>query len=174
MFRKLSQSSKFCSRRAASATAAALMFAFSGAVAAQPAGPMAGPHGGPGGHGIEQMIAEAKSRLNLNTSQQAMFDNALAQSKAAHGTSRTQRQRVHDAMKSEIAKAEPDLAAMAAIADDAEQQGRALRRQVRDQRLKVYATFSVEQKAIVRDIMQQKMARAESFRQKMFERMHGG
>ena len=77
-------------------------------------------------------------------------------------------------MKSEIAKAEPDLAAMAAIADDAEQQGRALRRQVRDEWLKVYATFSVEQKAIVRDIMQQKMARAESFRQKMFERMHGG
>jgi len=42
---------------------------------------------------------------------------------------------------------------------------------VRDQWLALYATFSPEQKAVVRDLLQRKVARAESFHQRMRERI---
>src|SRR5438094_7212752 len=59
-------------------------------------GALAQPGGGPGhghGHGgglaIEQILASLKGQLNLNTSQQLMWDNAVAQTKAARATGRT-------------------------------------------------------------------------------------
>ncbi len=42
---------------------------------------------------------------------------------------------------------------------------------VRDEWLELYATFTPEQKAVVRDLLQERVARAESFRQRMHERM---
>jgi Spy/CpxP family protein refolding chaperone len=166
-------------RRAIAATAAALAFAFAGAASAQPFGGPGGHggHGGPMGGGDEMfgpLIAHAKANLNLNTSQQTMFDAAVAQSKAAHDQGRALMQKVKDAMTAELAKTEPDLAAIAAAADDARAQGQALRKQVRTQWLNLYATFSPEQKAVVRDMLQKRMARMESFRQKMREHFQGG
>lgn len=168
--------SRFSPRRTVVATAAALAFAFAGAVFAQPFGGPGG-HGGPMGGGDEMfghLIAHAKASLNLNTSQQTMFDAAVAQSKAAHQQGGALMQKVRDAMTAELAKAEPDLAAVAAVADDARAQGRALRTQVRTQWLNLYATFSPDQKAVVRDLLQKRMARMESFRQKMREHFQGG
>jgi len=120
------------------------------------------------------LIAHAKANLNLNTSQQTMFDAAVAQSKAAHEQGRALMQKVKDAMTAELAKAEPDLAAIAAAADDARAQGQALRKQVRTQWLNLYATFSPDQKAVVRDLLQKRMARMDSFRQKMRDHFQGG
>ena len=120
------------------------------------------------------LIAHAKANLNLNTSQQTMFDAAVAQSKAAHEQGRALMQKVKDAMTAELAKTEPDLAAIAAGADDARAQGQALRKQVRAQWLNLYATFTPDQKAVVRDMLQKRMARMESFRQKMREHFQGG
>jgi len=163
-------------RRVIAATAAALAFAFAGAASAQPFGGPGG-HGGPMGGGDDMfgpLIAHAKANLNLNTSQQTMFDAAVAQSKAAHEQGRALMQKVKDAMTAELAKTEPDLAAIAAAADDARAQGQALRKQVRAQWLNLYATFTPDQKAVVRDMLQKRMARMESFRQKMREHFQGG
>ena len=73
-------------------------------------------------------------------------------------------------MKAELAKAEPDLAAVAALADQAQANGQSLRQQVRDEWLKLYATFTPTQKQVVRDELTKRMERFEDFRAKMKER----
>jgi Spy/CpxP family protein refolding chaperone len=157
-------------RTIAMAAAAALAMTLgAGSALAQPVG---GPHGpGSPDQMIGRLIEHAKAQLNLNTSQQSMFDTAVAHSKAAHESGRALRQKVKDAAQVQLANAEPDLAKVAAVADEAEQQGRALRLSIRSEWLTLYATFTPEQKAVVRDMLQKKMARAESFREKMRERM---
>jgi Spy/CpxP family protein refolding chaperone len=153
-------------RRGQLAVAAAL-FATVGATAyAQ------GPHGHHGRHGaaVEQVIAQVKDKLALNSSQQVMWDNAIASTKAARQTGRAEHERVHAAIKAELAKAEPDLAAVAALADQAQAAGLSLRHQVRDEWLKLYATFTPTQKAVVRDELTKRMERMEGFRAKMKER----
>jgi len=139
-------------------------------------GALAQPGGGPGhGHGrgiaIEQVLASLKSQLNLNTSQQLMWDNAVAQTKAAHATVRTNFESVRTALNAELAKAEPDFAAVAAAGDAAQASNQTLRKQVRDQWLQLYATFSPAQKGVVRDAVKARVARMEAFREKMKERM---
>ncbi len=163
---------RLTSRRVAAATAAALAFALAGVAFAHSSGGRWG-HGGDGDEMFGRLIAHAQASLNLNTSQQTMFDAAVAQSKAAREQGRALMQKVKDAMTAELAKAEPDLAAVAAVADDARAQGQSLRKQVRAQWLSLYATFSPEQKGVVRDLLQKRIARMESFRQKMREHFQG-
>jgi len=133
-----------------------------------------GPHGH-GAHGdmIGGLIASAKDQLNLNTSQQQMFDAAVASTKTAHETGRSLHESVKNALDAELAKSEPDLAAVAAVSDGAQAQGQALRKSVRAQWLALYATFSPDQKAVVKQMIQGQMAKAESFREKMKERFKG-
>jgi len=154
------------------AAAAALALSLGGAALGQP-GPMMAHHGH-GSEGPEMLsglITHAKDKLNLNTSQQTQFDAAVAQSKAAFATGRSNMQRVKDALAAELTKAEPDLAAVAAVADDVRVQNQALHRQVRDQWLALYATFSPDQKAVVKQMIQDRVARAEKFREKIHEHM---
>ena len=170
------QESRFSPRRAAAVMAAALALAFGGTALAQPAGGHGGPHGAMAGHGDEMLghlIAHAQVQLNLNTSQKLAFDSAVAQTKAARESGRALHQKVKDALDAELEKTEPDLAAVAAVAHGVQQQGTELRHQVRDTWLALYATFSPEQKAVVKALLQKHMARMESFRQKMQDRMHG-
>jgi Spy/CpxP family protein refolding chaperone len=165
------------SRGIAGVAAAAIVMAFgSGAALAQPLG---GPHG-PGGHGghggadamIGHLIAEAKAELKLNTMQQEMFDRAVANSKLAHEKARARHSQVKDTLRTELAKPEPNLAAVAAAADAAMEEGRMARKAIRDEWLAFYGKFGPEQKAIVRDLLQKRMSEGESFRQRMRERMH--
>jgi Spy/CpxP family protein refolding chaperone len=76
-------------------------------------------------------------------------------------------------MTTELAKAEPDLSAVAAVSDDVQASNSALRKQVRATWLALYATFTPDQKAIVKTSLQNRMAKMESFRQKMLERRGG-
>ena len=154
-------------KRLAVVSAAALISLSGTAALAQP-----GPHGAHGGD-FSFGIAALKDQLNLNTSQQTMWDSAIAQTKAARDTGRANMQRIKDAMTAELAKAEPDLAAVAAVSDDVQAANTALRKQVRGTWLAVYATFSADQKAVVKNAIQQRVARMESFRQKWLQR-HGG
>jgi Spy/CpxP family protein refolding chaperone len=157
-------------RTIAVAAAAALAMTLSaGAALAQPVG---GPHGGGSpDQMVGRLIAHARAQLNLNTSQQLMLEAAVAHSKAAFESGHALRQKVKDAAQVQLANPEPDLAAVAAAGDEAEQKGRELRLSIRNEWLALYATFTPEQKAVVRDLLQKKMARAESFRGKMRERM---
>ena len=149
------------------AIAAATVVAVSGAALAQP-----GPHGGHGAHGsdVGHLIERLKSQLSLNTSQQAMFDAAVSQSQAARDAGRANMQKVHAAMTAELAKPEPDLAAVAAAADDAQAANTALRKQIRGQWLALYATFTPDQKAVVKTALSSRMARMEKFHEKMMGR----
>ena len=73
-------------------------------------------------------------------------------------------------MKAELAKAEPDLAAVAVLADTAQAAGQSLRNQVRAEWLKLYATFSPSQKLVVRDQLAKRMERFERFHERMAAR----
>jgi Spy/CpxP family protein refolding chaperone len=141
-----------------------------GYLAAQPAAGPHGSHGGPDG-ALAGLIMHAKSQLNLNSSQQVMFDAAAANTKTAFQSGKALHQRVKDAMTAELAKPEPDLAAVAAVEDDVAQQGKTLRQSVRGNWLALYATFTPEQKAVVKTLLQARVAQAESFRQKMHDHM---
>jgi hypothetical protein len=99
------------------------------------------------------MLAAVKGQLNLNTSQQLQWDSAVAQGKAAHEAARAAHDQLKTAMQAELAKAEPDLASVAAAADGARQQVESAHRTARDAWLALYATFSPEQKAVVRDTL---------------------
>lgn len=157
----------FASRVAA--LSAAALFAVAGVAAAQP---HHGPHGAMGGD-VVMAIAGLKAQLNLNTSQQVMWDNAVAAGKAARDSGRANRQKVHDTLTAELAKPEPDLAAVAAAADAARDAGAATHRQVRDAWLNLYATFTPDQKTIVKNAIQDRLTRMEAFREKMLQRRGG-
>lgn len=149
------------------AAAAALgVLATSGTALAQPAYPQHGPRGGAD---IATAIAALKGELNLNTSQQQMWDSAVAASRAAHQSMRSNMQRVRDALTAELAKTEPDLAAVAAATDQVQAQNVQLRRQARDTWLALYATFTPDQKAVVKTALQNRLARVEAWREKRLQ-----
>ena len=134
-----------------------------------------GPHGPRGHHGaqgfdVERVIAQVKERLALDSSQQVLWENALSATKSAHEAGRAERERLHAAARAELAKAEPDLAALTGTMDQAQAAGQAVRRQVRGEWLKLYGTFSPAQKQVVRDELTARLDRMESFRSKMKER----
>jgi len=156
--------------------AVAMATAFgAGAALAQPVG---GPHGhgGPGGPGgadamIGHLIAEARAELKLNTMQQEMFDKAIANSKLMHEKARARQAKVRDTLQTELAKPEPNLAAVAAAADATMEESRMARKAIRDEWLAFYERLGPEQKAVVRDRLQKRLSEGDSFRQKMRERM---
>ena len=150
--------------------AALLAVGVQGALA-QPGGGPGHGHGHGGGFAIERVLASLKGQLSLNTSQQLMWDDAVAQTKAARATGRTNFESVRTALNAELAKPEPDFAAVAAAGDAAQASNQTLRKQVRDQWLQLYATFSPAQKGVVRDAVKARVARMEAFREKMKERM---
>jgi Spy/CpxP family protein refolding chaperone len=156
-------------RRTRQAALASALFVALAGVASADAGPRGGMHGpgGPHGASIEAAIAHVKDKLALNADQQRMFDSAVAQNRAAREAGRAEMIRVRDAMKAELAKPEPDLAAVAAIADDARNRGQAERLKVRGTWLNLYGTFTVAQKQIVRDHLLQRIARHEAWRETM-------
>lgn len=137
---------------------AALLASALGAVAlpapAQPA------HGG----SPLEMLGRLKPQLNLNTSQQQQWDNAVAQSNTTRAAARANFEQVKAALQAELAKSEPDFAAVAAIADNAQQQNAVLHKQTRAAWLALYATFGLEQKAVARDAIKSGIARMEAQR----------
>jgi Spy/CpxP family protein refolding chaperone len=151
------------------AFAAATLIGLTGAAFAKPF-----HHGHGGGGDVVMSIMRLKSQLNLNTSQQAMWDNAVAAGKAARTTARTNMQKVHDTLAAELAKAEPDLAAVSAASDSARNANAALHAQVRDAWLNLYSTFTPEQKTVVKNALSQRMAKMEQFHQKMLQRHSNG
>ena len=70
----------------------------------------------------------------------------------------------------ELAKATPDLGKIATAQDQAHDAAANARRSVRNQLLQLYSTFSPAQVAVVKEAMSRRMARMESFHDKMRER----
>ncbi len=149
--------------------AAAAIIGVTGTADAQPF-----QHGPRGGGAFVMGIAALKGQLSLDTSQQAMWDNAAAAAKSARESARANMQKVHDTMTAELAKAEPDLAAVAGVADMARSANATVHKQVRDAWLNLYGTFTPDQKAVVKIALQQQMSRMEKFREKMMQRHSQG
>jgi periplasmic protein CpxP/Spy len=129
------------------------------------------------GHGMHDPLAvlqRIQAKLNLNTSQQQQWDAALAQSKAAHQAIRANFQQLKTATQAELAKADPDLAALATLSDQLQQQNIAQRQQARAGWLALYATFSADQKTTVKNAISARIARVEAFRERMHDRLSGG
>ena len=129
------------------------------------------------GHGMHDPFAvlqRIQAKLNLNTSQQQQFDAAVAQSKTVHDAMRANFQQLKTATQAELAKADPDLAALASLSDQLQQQNIAQRKQARAAWLALYGTFSAEQKTTVKDAINARMARMDAFRQRMQNRLSGG
>jgi phosphoenolpyruvate-protein kinase (PTS system EI component) len=129
------------------------------------------------GHGMHDPLAvlqRIQAKLNLNTSQQQQWDAAVAQSKAAHEAIRANFQQLNAATQAELAKTDPDLAALAALSDQLQQQNIAQRQQARAAWLALYGTFSADQKTTVKDAINARMARMDAFRQRMLDRLPGG
>ncbi|HEX7271184.1 MAG TPA: periplasmic heavy metal sensor [Casimicrobiaceae bacterium] len=119
------------------------------------------------GHALDSplaMLSDAKGNLNLNTSQQLQWDNAAAQAKAAHAAMRVNFEQVGAALQTELGKAEPDLASVSTLADNLRQQNEALRKSARDAWLALYATFTPDQKAVVRDTLKAGIERMQAQR----------
>ena len=132
------------------------------------------PHRGAPMHGFGDpfaAIAAVKAQLALNDAQQAQWASAVAQSKAAREAARGNFAQLKTATQAELAKPAPDLAALAALADDVQQQNMAARKTARDAWLALYSTFTPDQKAIVRDAIQAKLDRMASFRAQLRERL---
>jgi Spy/CpxP family protein refolding chaperone len=155
----------FQAARAAVLGAALLVAAGAGA---QPAMHHHHGRGGPGDFAMA--IAAVKGQLNLNTAQQQMWDNAVAASKSARQAARANFASLHDAAAAELANAEPDLASLAARADSTMAQNVAARHQARDAWLALYASFTPDQKAVVANVLRQRMARMDALRQKFQQR----
>lgn len=121
------------------------------------------------GHGTDPVavIASLQAQLKLNTSQQLQFNNALAQSKAAHAAMRTGFAQLKAATQTELAKSAPDLASLAAMSDQVQQQNSGARKQARAAWLALYDTLSSDQKLVVRDAINARIAQAEEFRAQM-------
>jgi hypothetical protein len=131
----------------------AALFSLGALAQAQPGPDMAAPFA---------LLAKSKAQLNLNTSQQLQWDNAVALSMSAHDALHASFGQLRSAMQSELGKDEPDLAAVASVADGVRQQNEAQRKVARDAWLALYATFTPEQKSVVRDTLKAGIARMEA------------
>ena len=120
------------------------------------------------------VLQKIQGKLNLNTSQQQQWDTAVAQSKTAHDAIRANFQQLKAATQTELAKSDPDLAALASLSDQLQQQNIAQRKQARTAWLALYGTFSADQKTTVKDAINARMARMDAFRQRMQDRLSGG
>ena len=129
------------------------------------------------GHGMHDPLAvlqRIQAQLNLNTMQQQQWSAAVAQSKTAHEFVRANFQKLRAARQDALSSATPDLAALAALSDQLQQQNIDQRKQARAAWLALYGTFSDEQKTIVRDALNARMSRMDAFRQRMHDRLPGG
>ena len=120
--------------------------------------------------GLASAIVSLKAQLNLTASQESMFDSAVASGEAAREAARASRQTVRQLVKDELAKPTPDLARIATAEDQVQDAAMNARRNVRNQLLQLYATFTPAQVAVVKEAMNSRMTRFESFREHSRER----
>jgi periplasmic protein CpxP/Spy len=136
--------------------------------------PPAPPPGGPGFHHHGSAMGDPlgvllrlKGDLNLNTSQQQQWDDALALSKAAHQTIRSNVAQLVAATQTQAATTAPDLRALTAQSDALQAQNLAARQQARAAWLALYDTFSAEQKAVVANALSARLSRMQAWKERI-------
>ncbi len=115
------------------------------------------PHHHPDGE-LFDAIYDVQAQLGLDTSQQQLWNNAVALSQAAHTAMKANFSQLKAATQTELAKSAPDLASLATLADQLKAQGSAQRLQARTAWLALYDTFSPQQKLTLRDAINARIA----------------
>jgi Spy/CpxP family protein refolding chaperone len=107
-----------------------------------------------------------KADLKLDPAQdfawQQIADKRAELSKAR----RADRASFRETMKSELAKAEPDFARIVEEKRRIEEKNLAVRNELREMQLKLYSTFTAEQKALVREAIKDRFERMEQWRER--------
>ncbi len=107
-------------------------------------GPMFGPMFGP-------QAEEMKSQLNLTPEQEAKWGAVVVEQQQLRDSMFAGRDAMHEAMRQELAKPEPDLGQIATLMDGRHEAMDAARKKVRDAWIELYNSFTAEQKAVVRN-----------------------
>lgn len=126
-------------------------------------------HGPDGAHFMNR-LGKVHDQLKLNPQQEAAWKQAEEKSSETMKQMRDSHGKTREAMKQELAKSEPDFAAVARLADKSQESGFKARREARDLWLKLYAELSPEQKIVARDFVRERLARADSMRDKFKRR----
>lgn len=129
----------------------------------------AGRHSPDGEHFMGR-LGKVHDQLKLNPEQESAWKQAEEKSRETMKQMRDSHEKTRAAMKQELAKSEPDFAAIARIADETQESNLKARREARDLWLKLYAGLTPEQKTVARDFMRERMAMAERFRDKFKRR----
>jgi len=126
----------------------------------------------PFGHGEREFfpMRDIHDKLHLAADQEKTWQTLAQKSKDLRISGQDHRNEIKSQIKQELEKSEPDLARLAALTDRAMDEQTAKRRQLRDEWLKLYTQLSPEQKVAVRDAIKDRVAKAETFREKIKQR----
>lgn len=119
-------------------------------------------------------LEKIHDQLRLNAEQEALWKQAEEKTRETMKQMRDAREKMHQAMKQELEKGEPDFAAIARITDETRDSNLRARREARDLWLKLYAGLSPEQKIVARDFMRDRLAMADRLRAKCQSRRGAG
>lgn len=120
---------------------------------------------------ILKRLEKAHGELKLNTAQDAMWQKVKKATQTSMREGRSARESIRAAAKAEMTKPEPDLRMLARQADEAVEAGQKRRREVRDQWLALYDTFTPEQKQVSTRLLREQMERLEKIGERFKERM---
>ena len=120
-----------------------------------------------------QALAALKGQLNLNTSQQVMWDNAVAQSKAARETGRANFGQCAGRAEPSSRRPSPTSRPSPRRPTSVQAANAALRKQVRSQWLSAVRDVQPGAEGRRAGRARERVARMESFREKMKERRAG-
>lgn len=119
-------------------------------------------HGRTGAYAQRHAALERlKQALKLTTGQQKAWQTITTEQRNLWRQRRAGWKEVRQALETQLATAEPDLAQVAAVRDRVREHELDARREIEHLRLQLYASFSPQQKGVMRDFLKSRLARAE-------------
>jgi protein CpxP len=116
-----------------------------------------------GGSETLPSIERMHEQLRLTPAQEREWQDIAQQAKALHERRRVRWEEIRKVYEDELAKPTPDLARITALTDEAHEQHSRAVRALEARRLALYATFSAEQKMVVRDTLKARLERRGRF-----------
>jgi hypothetical protein len=144
-----------------------------GPLGAHAGGPAA--HAGKGAHDahIGKRLEAIKAQLNLNGAQDAQFATAKAASEKAIAAGKAARIQMAQTGKTELSKADPDLANLLLSREAAQDAAHAERRAATVEWAKFLSLLNAEQKQVVKSQLIDRMQRAQAMRENFASRAKG-
>jgi Spy/CpxP family protein refolding chaperone len=157
---------RFSNTFSSAALVASLALASAFAVAQpMPPGEHGGKHAMRGGHGggeahFAKRLEAMKAKLNLNATQEAQFNVARDATKTAIEAGRAARMSARETAKTELAKADPDLAGLLVQRESLKDANAPQRKAAMNEWAKFLSLLSAEQKSLVKGQLIARMNRA--------------